>query len=158
MKRNFAATTMLSALVALFCLNPAAVAQSKPHRCSNATVAGKYGYTANGFLIGIGPVAATGISAYDGVGNLSGTQTRSVNGAVADETFQGTYNVNSDCTMTELVQVYQSGQLVRTTTLQVVIEDNGNGGSAIFSKVELPDGTVLPSVLTLEAKRLFPRN
>jgi hypothetical protein len=159
MKNTIATTTLLSALVALVCLNPQAVAQSKFHqRCSNATVAGKYGFTANGSLIGIGAVAATGISSFDGKGNLSGSQTRSVNGDVADETFQGTYSVNSDCKGTELVQVYQSGQLVRTTTLQTVIEDNGNGGSGIFSKIELPDGTLLPSVLTFEAKRLFPRD
>lgn len=159
MKSKLATTTLLRALVALFCLNLAAVAQSQLHsRCSNATAAGKWGYTANGSLIGIGPVAATGISRFDGQGNVSGSQTRSVNGDIAEETFQGTYSVNADCTVTEVIQVYESGQLVRTSTLQGVIEDNGRCASAIFSKIELPDGTALPSALTLDAKRLFPRD
>jgi len=60
--------------------------------------------------------------------------------------------------LTEVIQVYESGRLVRTSTLQGLIEDNGKSGSATFSKIELPDGTVLPSVLTLDGKRLFPRD
>ena len=98
--------------------------------CSQATVAGNYGYTANGSLIGIGPVAATGISRFDGHGNVSGSQTRSVNGDIAEETFQGTYRVTPVCTGTEVIQVYESGQLVCTSTLQGVIEDNGRCASA----------------------------
>jgi len=159
MKSKLATTTLLRALVALFCLNLAAVAQSQVHsRCSNATVAGKWGHTVNGSLIGIGPIAATGISTFDGKGNLTGSQTRSVNGDVAEETFQGKYSVNADCTMNEVIQVYQSGQLVRTSSVLVVIEENGHSGTGIFTKIELPDGTVLPSVLTLDGKRLFPRD
>lgn len=159
MKSKLATTTLSSVFVALFCLNQAAIAQSQhPSRCSNATAAGTYGYTANGSLIGIGLVAATGISTFDGKGNVSGRQTRSVNGDVAEETVQGKYSVSADCTFTEVVQVYESGQLVRTSILQGVIEDNGRSASAIFSKIELPNGTVLPSILTLDAKRLFPKD
>jgi hypothetical protein len=158
MKRNLAVATLLIAVVALFFLNTAATAQAKlpHHRCSNATLAGKWGFTSTGSLIGIGPVAATAISTFDGKGNLSGSQTRSVNGDVAYETFTGTYMVNSDCTATSIVQVYQSGQLVRTTTLQTVIDENGQHARSIFSKVELPDHTILPAVITLDATRLFP--
>jgi hypothetical protein len=160
MKHNIALTTLMIAFVALFFLNTAATAQAKLplHSCSNATLAGKWGFTSTGFLIGIGPVAATAISTFDGKGNLSGSQTRSVNGDVADETFAGTYTVNSDCTATDIVKVYQSGQLVRTTTLQIVIDQNGEHGHAIFSKVELPDYTILPAVITLDATRLFPKD
>ena len=159
MKCKIATTTLLSSAIALFCLTAAAASQSTQQgSCSDATVAGKFGYTSNGSLIGIGPVAAAGIVAFDGKGKLSGHQTRSVNGDVADETFQGAYQVNSDCTMNELIEVYESGQLVRTSTVLVIIQDNGNSGSAIFTKIALPDGTVLPSALTLDAKRLFPRD
>jgi hypothetical protein len=160
MKRNFAVTTLVIALVALFFLNTAAAAQAKhPHHgCSNATIAGKWGFTGTGSLIGIGPVAATGIVAFDGKGNVSGSQTRSVNGDVADETFAGTYTVNSDCTETHVLQVFQSGQLVRTTTVQSVLDENGQHGRSIFSKVELPDGTLLPAVITSDATRLFPKD
>jgi hypothetical protein len=71
---------------------------------------------------------------------------------------RATYTVNSDCTGTEVAQVYQSGQLVRTTTLQIVIDQNGDHARSIFSKVELPDGTLLPAVITLDATRLFPKD
>jgi hypothetical protein len=159
MNCNSAVSTLLMTLVVLFGLNPAAVAQPKNfHRCSNATVKGTYGINTTGVLVSIGPAAASGISTLDGRANVSGSQTRSVNGDVADETFQGKYEIKSDCTGTEVVQVYESGQLVRTSTLQLVIEENGNSGHAIFSKIELPDHTVLPSVLTLDAKRLFPKD
>jgi hypothetical protein len=160
MKRNLAVTKFVMAFVALFFLNIAATAQAKRthHGCSNATLAGKWGFTGTGSLIGIGPVAATGTAAFDGKGNASGSQTRSVNGDVADETITGTYNVNSDCTGTEVAQVYQSGQLVRTTTLQIVIDQNGDHARSIFSKVELPDGTLLPAAITLDATRLFRKD
>jgi hypothetical protein len=112
--------------------------------------------TSNGSLIGIGPAAATGIVTFDSKGSFSGSQTRSVNGDVADETFTGTYTINSDCTGTDVVQVYESGQLVRTTTLNVVYDENGRHVQGIFAKVELPDHTILPAVITIEANRLFP--
>jgi hypothetical protein len=156
MKQIWRHTLTLFSCVVVTTLSLAPLAHGRS--CSQATVTGNYGYTANGSLIGIGPVAATGISKFDGHGKVSGSQTRSVNGDIAEETFQGTYSVNADCTVTEVIQVYESGQLVRTSTLQGVIEDNGRSASAIFSKIELPDGTVLPSVLTLDAKRLFPRD
>jgi hypothetical protein len=159
MKSKLGTTTLLKALVVFFCLNLVAVAQSQlQSHCSNTTPAGKWGHNVNGSLIGIGPVGATGISSFDGKGNLTGSQTRSVNGDVAEETFHGRYSVNADCTMNEVIQVYQSGQLVRTSNVLVVIEENGRSGAGIFTKIELPDGTVLPSVLTLDAKRLFPRD
>lgn len=157
MKRKPAVNTLLITLVALFFLSATATAQAKHHqRCSNVTVAGKYGLTSAGSLIGIGPAAATGIATFDNQGNFSGSQTRSVNGDVADETFTGTYTANSDCTGTDVVQVYESGQLVRTTTLNVVYDENGRHIQGIFTKVELPDHTILPAVITIEANRLFP--
>jgi hypothetical protein len=160
MKRNLAVTTLVMAFVALFFLNTAATAQAKRphHSCSNATVAGTWASTNTGSLIGIGPVAATAITTFDGKGNLSGSQTRSVNGDVADETFTGTYTVNSDCTATDIVQVYESGQLARTTTLKGVVDENGQHLRAIFTKVELPDHTILPVVITGDSTRLFPKD
>jgi len=88
--------------------------------CSTASVAGRFGFTTTGSIPAVGPVAATGIFAQDASGNITGAQTRSLNGSVADETFTGTATVNSDCTGTDTVQVFQDGSLVRTTTLHVV--------------------------------------
>src|SRR5262249_2025022 len=144
LKRNLALTTALMALMTLLCFSQPALAQFQRQHCSDIRVAGTYGLTTTGSLVGVGPVAATGLVTFDGRGNLSGSQTRSVNGDVADEILQGTYNVNFDCMLTTVVQVFESGQLVRTSTLQGVIEDNGKSIIAIFTKVELPDGTLLP--------------
>jgi hypothetical protein len=128
-------------------------AASGPH-CSSKTATGSWGFTSTGSIPVIGPVAAVGIFTADGSGNLSGSQTRSLAGAIADETFTGTYTVNSDCTGTDVIQVYESGVLVRTSTLKVVYDQNGREARAIFQSVVLPNGTSLPAVLTIEAKRI----
>jgi len=128
-------------------------AASGPH-CSSKTAIGSWGFTSTGSIPVIGPVAAVGIFTADGSGNLSGSQTRSLAGAIADETFTGTYTVNSDCTGTDVIQVYESGVLVRTSTLKVVYDQNGRESRAIFQSVVLPNGTSLPAVLTIEAKRI----
>jgi len=126
--------------------------------CSTASVAGKFGFTTTGSIPAVGPVAATGIFTQDASGNITGTQTRSLNGGVADETFTGTATVNSDCTGTDTIQVFQDGNLVRTTTLHVVYDDNGREARAIFTSLVLqPSGVSLPSIITIEARKLFSR-
>jgi hypothetical protein len=124
--------------------------------CSAASVAGKWTFTTTGSIPGIGPVAAVGSYVADSSGNLKGSQTRSLNGDVADETFTGTSTVNSDCTGTDVIQVFLSGVLVRTSTLQVVYDDDGPKARAIFTSLVLPDGTNLPTILTIDAKRVTP--
>ena len=125
--------------------------------CSTASIAGRFGFTTTGFIPEVGPVAATGIFTQDASGNITGTQTRSLNGGVADETFTGTATVNSDCTGTDTVQVFQDGSLVRTTTLHVVYDDNGREARAIFTSLVLPNGVSLPSIIIIEARKLFSR-
>jgi hypothetical protein len=124
--------------------------------CTIAAVAGKWTFTTNGSVLGVGPVAAVGSYVGDGSGNLVGSQTRSLNGDVADETFTGTLKVNPDCTGTDVIQVFESGQLVRTSTLSVVYDYNGRNARAIFRSLVLPNGTSLPTVLTIDAKRVIP--
>ena len=123
--------------------------------CTKATAAGKWGFSTNGSIPAIGPVAATGIFTQDTSGNITGTQTRSLNGDIADETFTGTATVNPDCTGTDTIQVFDGGVLVRTTTLHVVYDDNGREARAVFTSLMLPDGTSLPTIITIEARRLF---
>ena len=126
--------------------------------CSTASVAGRFGFTTTGFIPAVGLVAATGILTQDASGNITGAQTRSLNGSVADETFTGTATVNSDCTGTDTVQVFQDGSLVRTTTLHVVYDDNGREARAIFTSLVLqPSGVSLPSIITIEARKLSSR-
>ena len=124
--------------------------------CTNHTGAGTWGFSTSGSIPAIGPVAATGVFTQDVSGNITGTQTRSLNGDIADETFTGTATVNPDCTGTDTIQVFESGILVRTTTLHLVYDDNGREARAVFTSLVLPDGTSLPSIIAIEARRLFP--
>jgi hypothetical protein len=125
--------------------------------CTSRTAAGTWGFTTTGSIPGIGPVAATGIFTQDESGNITGTQTRSLNGAIADETFMGTATVNPDCTGTDTIQIFEGGDLVRTSTLHVVLDDNGREARAIFTSLVLPNGPSLPTVLTIEARRVSPK-
>jgi hypothetical protein len=126
--------------------------------CTKITSSGKWGFSTTGSIPAIGPVAATGLFTQDASGNITGTQIRSLNGDSADETFTGTATVNPDCTGTDTIQVFQSGVLVRTTTLHVVYDDDGREARAIFTSLVLPDGTSLPSIITIEARKVFLRH
>jgi hypothetical protein len=80
-----------------------------------------------------------------------------LNGDIADETFTGTATVNPDCTGTDTIQVFESGVLVRTTILHLVYDDDGREARAVFTSLVLPDGTSLPTIITIEARKLFWR-
>lgn len=133
-----------------------AAAATAPH-CSMKTGAGRWGFTTRGTIPSVGDVAAVGTFTADVSGNLSGRQTRSIAGDVAEETFTGTFTVNSDCTGTDVIQVYEGGILVRTSTLKLVYEQNGRAARAIFQQLLLPNGAVLHTVLTIDATRITPR-
>jgi len=147
-------TTRSTTLVALFCVVVAATiapaARADGHACSNRSVAGTYGYTTTGTRLGIGPVAGVGIFTLDRNGNvLSGKQTVSFNGVIADETYTGTYTVNSDCTGTgTLVVVSSIPAFNRTSNLDLVWVDNSSALRAIFTNA----GTII----TVDAKKMFP--
>jgi len=126
--------------------------------CTNATLAGTFGFTTTGVLIlptGPVPVGAVGLITFDLNGNASGSQDRSVGGAFAHETLKGSFTINSNCTVSVITNVYDTnGNLVRTSTLDGVLDDNGKHVRAIFKSVTLPNGTSLPSVLTIEGNRV----
>jgi hypothetical protein len=155
-KPSIRSKSLAPLLITLFALSAASVAYaSDSRRCSTASIAGKFGFTTTGSVPVIGPVAATGLFTQDTSGNITGSQTRSLNGDIADETFTGTATVNPDCTGTDTIQVFQSGVLARTSTLHVVYDDNGREARAIFTSLVLSDGTSLPSIITIEARRIF---
>jgi hypothetical protein len=65
----------------------------------DADVEGPYAFSFDGTLIGVGPIAATGVVVADGKGNItSGVRTLNVNGLVAQQTFTCKYSVNPDGT------------------------------------------------------------
>ena len=155
MHRNCTVRVVVAALMITFVVSVAPSAQAASGKCSFSKVAGTYGLTTTGSIPAIGPVAAVGLITIDASGNISGSQTRSLNGDIADETFTGTATLNSDCTGTDTVSVFESGILVRTSTLKVVYDDHGNSARAIFTSIVLPDGTPLASILTVDARRVW---
>ena len=131
------------------------------HTCSTSTGAGSWGFTVTGSVIlptgAQISVAQVGNYTQDRQGNLSGRQTRSIGGKVAQETFTGTASTNRDCTGTATITVYDnaSGALVRITTLDFVLDDDGNRARSIVTSIVLPDGTNLGPLLTLDYRRVF---
>ena len=159
MKPNIQSKKLVALLITFFALSAASGAHASDARsCSTASIAGRFGFTTTGSIPAIGPVAATGLFTQDTSGNITGTQTRSLNGDIADEAFTGIATVNPDCTGTDTIQVFKSGVLVRTTTLHVVYDDDGREARAIFTSLVLPDGTSLPSIITIEARKVFLRH
>jgi len=126
--------------------------------CSFANTNGDWGFSYSGNVIlptGPVPVASVGVFKQTN-GSLSGSETRSLGGAVADETITADYTVNADCTVAYTFQVFDEGVLVRTAKVNVVYEDNGNSAQGIFTSLVLTGGPALPSVITIDARRLFP--
>jgi hypothetical protein len=149
MLANLAFAVMLMALL------PTAYGQS----CSLARAAGKYAFNDSGTVIDIGPRVATGIFTLDAAGNLvNGKATSSLNGTIADEAFSGPYTVNSDCTGTFALNVFDpsSGKLIFTAKLNLAWDNNMRELRFIFTSVALPDGTPLTPVINGDARKLVP--
>ena len=127
---------------------------------TSATAAGTFGFTTTGILIlpaptGAVPVGAVGSITFDLNGNAAGSQDRSLGGAFAHETLTGTLTVNRDCTISLLANVFDSsGTLVRTSTIDGVLVNNGKQIRGIFETVVLANGVSLGSVLTVDANRV----
>ena len=155
MKRITVGATLLISLAAVaVALAPAAQAQT----CSKASVAGKWGFTLSGTLIlptGPVPGAAIGAVKVDAAGNFSGTEARNVGGGFANETLAGFWTVNSDCTTSITVNIYESGTLIRTSVLAGVFVANASKIRAVQESLTLPDGTPIPVVITFEGDKLF---
>ena len=168
MKRIFAVT----ALAVLFVLTGASVVGKRPTKqaratvhadegatCSLATVAGKYGFTLAGtLLLPTGPVpgGAVGRVTLDAQGNVAGTEARNVGGSFANETFAGTETLSPNCTATSTLKFFESGQLVRTSVITLVWDDNLNEFRFVQQSLTLPDGTNVPVVVTGDGRRINP--
>ena len=158
MKRNIARPMLGIISVATLYLGLVPAAQAADH-CSNARAAGNWGLTLTGTLIlptGPVPGAAVGRVRIDADGNVSGSEARNVGGGFANETLTGSLTVNSDCTATLTVNIYESGVLVRTSVLAAVFVDDSNKVRMVQESLTLPDGTTIPVVITVEGIRLFP--
>lgn len=108
--------------------------------CSNTTVKGTYGFTGTGTVLGIGPASSVGLFTAGEDGNITGSQTRSFNGDIAQETFTGTYTVRPDCTGSASFVVQPGG---RTAHFDFVVDDeDGNEVRAI----QTDPGTVITTI------------
>lgn len=156
MIRKTTLATFTAILLATIFLSAAPSAHAQ--QCSSAGVAGKWGFTLTGAVIlptGPVPIAAVGRATIDAAGNASGTEARSVGGGFAEETLTGTLTVNPDCTGTITAKFYESGQLVRTSVVAIVFVDNMKEFRGVQESLVLPNGTSLPVVVTVDAKKIF---
>ncbi|HXZ39565.1 MAG TPA: hypothetical protein VEG68_02415 [Terriglobales bacterium] len=151
-------TIVRTALAVVFAIglitSMAAPAHAWDRPCSLAGAAGNWSLTDQGTVVGVGPRTAVGVFTLDGAGNLTnGVATSSLNGSIADETYSGTYTVNSNCTGTFNVTIYSSGTELFVLTANMAFDDDMREMRAIFTSATEPNGTVLPTVINLEARK-----
>jgi hypothetical protein len=153
LRPHTAHTTLFLALAMLLTtLAPRAHAQN----CSAATVAGKWSLTLTGTLLlptGPAPAAAVINATLTPNGTVLGTEGRNVGGDYAHETFKGRYAVNANCTGITTVEFFEAGQLVRTSVLTIMFDDNSNEVRMVQQSLTLPDGTQVPVVITVEGRK-----
>lgn len=143
-------------LVAAFVITAAACEAQAT--CSQASIAGKWGYSYTGTIFtpsGGVPAASVGHFTQDAAGNVLGSQTRTVAGSSGQEDIAGSITVNRDCTATATINVYVGGVLQRSAVLSLVYDNNRNHSRGIFQSLTLTDGTNVPVVLAIDANRLF---
>jgi hypothetical protein len=96
--------------------------------CTSGVAEGRYGYTFNGTIVGVGTTTAVGVLTVDSLGNLSFADTQSINGQVNRRTFTGTYTINADCTGRAVFSTGLTGDFVLTDQgreIRVIITTSG---------------------------------
>lgn len=140
----------------IFSLTTAVHASNKSCSFPNTNGDWAFSYSGNIFLpSGPVPVASLGLFKQTN-GSLTGSETRNLGGAVAEETLTADYTVNADCTASYTFQVFDAGVLVRTATVKVVFDYNGRSVKGIFTSLVLANGPSLPNLITVDAKKIFP--
>src|SRR5215468_945237 len=104
------------------------------HECTVSDAAGRYGYTNSGTIVTppVGPFTAVGHVTLNETGTFSGAQTTSIAGNLFEETIQGTFTVNPDCTGSATVYVYHGTTLARTSLIKIVWDNHQNEFRAIL--------------------------
>jgi hypothetical protein len=131
MKTNPALLT-LGVIFGFALLGATQIAQAR--QCTSSDAAGTYGHTSTGTVVtpAIGPFTAVGHVTFTESGTLTGSQTTSIAGNLVEESFQGTFTVNPDCTGSAIVYVYHGSTLARTSHLSLVWDSHQNELRAIF--------------------------
>lgn len=111
-------------LLAALCALSAYSFAETPKACSNATLAGSYGYSVHGTnLEAKFDFVMVGNFETDSQGTFNGTESESVNGKVARGPFTGTYAVRPDCSGSAKLKFLKSNVEV---LLDFVLVANGN--------------------------------
>lgn len=76
----------------------------------------------------------------------------------ANETITGSWTVNPDCTGVVTANIYEAGVLVRTSVLSLVFDQNSTEIRMLQQSLTLPNGTVIPVVVTVQGKKMFPND
>jgi len=144
MKAFLLSNTLVSIVGAVFL----SATQVQAHECTVSDAAGRYGYTNSGMIVTppVGPFTAVGHVTLNETGTFSGAQTTSIAGNLFEETIQGTFTVNPDCTGSATVYVYHGTTLARTSLIKIVWENHQNEFRAIL----LTAGTNI----SLEARKM----
>ena len=154
MKHRIARTGLVGLFAMMLIASLAVTVHADDDHCSLKRAAGKWSFTDNGTVIGVGPRVAVGILTLDSAGNVSNRMaTSSLNGAVAQETFSGTYTVNPDCTGTIKVTISSAGVELFVINLNSAFDSDMKHIRAIFTSVVEPNGTSLPTVIALEGHK-----
>ena len=99
MKRILTSVVFVMTFVSLLVLGLVSRVQAHGGACSNASIKGTYGFSCEGTVVGVGPLAVIGVLTADGNGNGSEVETISFNGEISQGVpFTFTYTVNADCT------------------------------------------------------------
>lgn len=160
MKRSAVRTCMgviFAAGLALVTATPSHAAGA----CSAARAAGNWSFTDNGTVLGIGLRSAVGVFTFvadDGSNSgtvIGGAAMASLNGAVAAETFAGTYSVNADCTGTVHVVISDAATSAQIFTLDMYMSfaNDMKELHGLFTSVVVPNGASLPTVILLTANK-----
>jgi hypothetical protein len=165
MKRYFVWTVCFVMLL----LGVAAVAPSQDRvgrPCPHACLAGEWGYTETGSVVlptgVLVNAAAVGKYTFDDSGNFTGTQYSNTSMTIGTDAVEdmklGTYTLNSDCTGTLTLDVYDpTGMTLRRHSVwSIVLDDNRNEIRGIMVSMTMPNGMKVTPIMTLTAIRVFP--
>ena len=127
--------------IALLSTSTAVNAGSSGKEYSVADIKGSYGFSFDGQIVGVAPVAATGAFTADGKGNItSAVRTISVGGVPITETFSCTLTVNPNGTGSAVCPLDQpTPGFPAVETFDFVLEDNKKA----FRMVGTTPGTVV---------------
>jgi hypothetical protein len=77
-------------------------------------------------------------------------------GSAIRETIMGTITVRPDCAGALVANLYEAGVLVRTSYIHLQYQVGATELQAILEEVDPPDNSILPVVITINGKRVFP--